>query len=80
MSQVMAMNAPINVKGVIYRGKTGYSIAAQGYPIFAFGKSLDIVQVRWVKACHVYFGTTRQAPAIMSGAEYPILESEHLTN
>ena len=47
------MNTPYTV----YKGRSGgYSIAAVGYPIFAFGKTLDIAKARYDKACRAYFG------------------------
>lgn len=59
------------ITSVIYQGPNGgYSIVAKGCPVFAFGKTLDIVQSRWVKACHAYFGNPKEAIAVTSGSAF----------
>ena len=61
------MNAQ-TIKCVIHRGsKGGYAIVADAYPIFAFGKTIGLVQSRFIKACHAYDRSGLQTrPAYLS--------------
>ena len=48
----------MNIAYKVYRAPRtgGYGMVAVGYPIFAFGKTLDVTRARYDKACRVYFG------------------------
>ncbi len=48
---------PTMITAKVHRGdKGGYAIVADGYPLFAFGKSHRLAHVRFVGACYAYFG------------------------
>ena len=44
---------PVKI-GKVYRGDNSYGIAADGYPIFGFGRTLADAHIHWLKACYAY--------------------------